>query len=367
MPQKNPTPPRIAALSLELSTANEFRLFPAGEFRARDGRPTDVPTWRMDAQIAQALITQVAAAGVDYVIDYHHQTLYAAQSGQAAPAAGWFGALEWRDGDGLYVVDAKWTERATGFIESDEFRYISPVFTYDQTGAPQVLLHVAITNTPALGNQDALTAAVAASLTLSPEPVPMNEELLEHLRWLLNLPVGATADDISAQLQKLIDQVKGSGAVAVAAAGFDLGAHLASQGQKIASLQAAVPDMTRFVALEAHTALQGELAALQSQVDSAQRNALLEQGLADGRITPATKDYWSTQPTAALSAFLEIAPKIAALQNSQTGGRAPDATQPAADNPKAIAQAALQYQGQQKAIGIQITTAQAVAHVTKGA
>jgi len=101
-------PSRIAALSFEVGADPKcFRLFPAGEFRARDGRPTDAPTWRMDAQIAQHLIDQVAAAGVDYVIDYHHQTLLAEKNGQPAPAAGWFDALEWHEGYGLYAIDVR--------------------------------------------------------------------------------------------------------------------------------------------------------------------------------------------------------------------------------------------------------------------
>ncbi|MQY50758.1 phage protease [Rhodocyclus gracilis] len=100
---------RVAVLTFEVNAAADFRLLPAGEFRARDGRPAEIPAWRMDATIAAALINQVAATGVDFVIDYEHQTLLAEKNGQPAPAAGWFKALEWREGDGLYVVGAKWT------------------------------------------------------------------------------------------------------------------------------------------------------------------------------------------------------------------------------------------------------------------
>jgi hypothetical protein len=34
------------------------------------------------------------------------------------------------------------------------------------------------------------------------------EELLERLRWMLNLPISATAEDIIAELNKLVAQIK---------------------------------------------------------------------------------------------------------------------------------------------------------------
>lgn len=355
---------RIAALAVEVSAAvTEFRVFPVGEFRSRDGRPVDAPHWRMDAEIAAKLVAQVASAGVDTAIDYNHQTLLAEKNGQPAPAAGWFATLEWRENDGLYATGVRWTDRAAEFIEADEYRYISPVFTYDRTGAPLALLHVAITNTPALGNQDAITAAAAASLSLMQEP-PMNEELIEQLRWLLNLPVGATAEDISTQLQKLIDQLRGSGG-AVAAASFDLSAHLVAQGQKIAALQAAAPDLSKFVPLDVHVAQQAELAALQAQLDGAERERLIGAALDDGRITPAVEAYWRDQPVASLQAYLAKATPMAALGRTQSGGKAPAGANEVAAEPRAIADAAIKYQGEQAALGYTISTAQAVAHVTR--
>lgn len=43
------------------------------------------------------------------------------------------------------------------------------------------------------------------------------EELLEQLRWLLNMRIGATAADITTQLQKLIDTIKQDSTVTAAA------------------------------------------------------------------------------------------------------------------------------------------------------
>jgi phage I-like protein len=80
------------------------------------------------------------------VIDYEHQTLNAATNGQPAPAAAWFSTLEWRDGDGLYATDVQWTERAAAMVAAGEYRFLSPVFCFDNHGNVKALLHAALTN-----------------------------------------------------------------------------------------------------------------------------------------------------------------------------------------------------------------------------
>lgn len=140
------------------SPATSFRILPSGRFSAADGRPEGGQGWFIDAKIAYSLIAQARERSNDYVIDYEHQTMITAQNGKPAPAAGWFKNLEWRD-DGLYVVDARWTDAAKQAILAREYRYISPVFTFDLvTGHVQKLVNVAITNHPAL---DGLTDLAA--------------------------------------------------------------------------------------------------------------------------------------------------------------------------------------------------------------
>lgn len=138
--------------------AKEFRLIPAGTFRAIDGRPYGLDGWHLYRDAALRIIRMAADRASDYVIDYEHQTLSVAKNGQAAPAAGWFKRLEWREGDGLFVTDARWTERAKAMIQVKEYRFISPVFTYDITGRVLDVLHAALTNNPAL---DGLTELAA--------------------------------------------------------------------------------------------------------------------------------------------------------------------------------------------------------------
>ncbi len=142
---------RLAALTQSLSeAAHEFRILPAGVFRAKDGRPAHLPGWKIDAEIAQRVIA--ASASVDeLVIDYEHQTINAEKNGQPAPAAGWFKRMVWREGAGLFAVDVQWTDKARAMIAAGEYRYISPVFPYNTvTGEVQKIVGLGLTNNPAL-------------------------------------------------------------------------------------------------------------------------------------------------------------------------------------------------------------------------
>lgn len=193
----------LAACAITVTASNEIQLLPAGPFRATDGRPHDVAHWVIDAALSAEIIAEFAARANRTVVDYEHQTLLTAQNGQPAPAAGWFGKLEWRE-SGLYAIDVEWTERATQMIDGGEYRYISPVFTYNKkTGQVTRLLHAALTNNPALDGMD----AVAASQFFNQEKLNM-DQLLEQLRWLLNMLVTATVDEVISELQKAINQSK---------------------------------------------------------------------------------------------------------------------------------------------------------------
>lgn len=130
--------------------AREFRILPAGVFRAKDGRPAHLPGWKIDAEIAQRVIAASATVD-DMVIDYEHQTINAEKNGQPAPAAGWFKRMVWRDGAGLFAVDVQWTDKAKAMIGAGEYRHISPVFPYNSiTGEVQKIIGLGLTNNPAL-------------------------------------------------------------------------------------------------------------------------------------------------------------------------------------------------------------------------
>lgn len=150
----------IAYLSQGLSsTAPRFRLLPAGVFRATDGRPQNLSGWILDDQDARRIMAAVHSSSDDFVIDYEHQSLNTKDRAAPSPAAGWFRRLEWIAGDGMYVVDARWTAKAVGMVQGQEYRYISPVFRFDtNSGHVLALISAALTNRPALAGLTDLAA-----------------------------------------------------------------------------------------------------------------------------------------------------------------------------------------------------------------
>lgn len=359
----------IAALAFELpagAAPTDFRLLPAGEFRSCDGRPAECAAWVLDDDNAAILVAAAASRESDYVIDYEHQTLLSAQNGQAAPAAAWFKALEWRPGDGIYIIGADWTALAAQRVIDKQYRYVSPVFSYDKaTGRVQKLFHAALTNNPGL---DGLTD-LAALAALIPDPLtqePAMDDLLEQLRWLLNLPVGATAEDILAQLGKLSDQIKAAAPTdAAAAMSFRLAEFIAAQDTAIATLKAAAPDAEKFVAVAALTAVQTELATLKGERQTEKIAALVGDALAAGKLVPAQKAWalaLGETDLAALSAFLDTAQVVFKPGTTQTGGASPGGDADLNDA-SALAARAVEFQQAELKAGRSINSAQAVAHV----
>ena len=177
-------------------------LLPAGEFSGRDGRGPYV------ADAAQ-ILAAFAQGGIPLPIDYEHQSILTETNGQPAPAAGWLTDLAVRDGALWGCVE--WTERASAHIAAREYRFLSPVFCYEQrTGSVVSISGAGLTNTPnlyltALNRRDAY----------SPLEETRMDEMLERLRYLFNLPTLATKEDISAQLEVLISRLKAPETVAM--------------------------------------------------------------------------------------------------------------------------------------------------------
>jgi len=306
MPSQTRSPLAVAALSFELSLAGgepskEFRLFPAGHFRAADGsgRPASPASgWLMNAASAQRLIAAASARQNDYFLDYEHATLTAAQAGQKAPAACWFKQLEWREGDGLYVIAPRFTAVASAHIAALEYRYLSPVFAWDRlTGEILSFFHAALTNNPGL---DGLTDFSALG-ALPPENLSEKEPRMKTLLAALGLAETASEAEALAALNAI----------------------KAKHDTSIATLKSQAPDPAAYVDVATFSAVQGELASLKASAHTAEVEALMAEGLADGRILPAA-DAWArglgAKDVASLRAYLDTAPKVAALQGIQSGG-----------------------------------------------
>lgn len=361
MNRKTNKPP-IAALSLEIKSGQrEQLLIPDGDFRSSDGsgRPSEVPAWRMSALVADRVLSRAKSRSAKIVVDYEHQTLRAAENGKPAPASGRIDRQSLRYESGLGILGAiEWTKRAQEMIDAGEYAYLSPVFPYDdQTGDVLGLMHFALTNDPGM---DGLTVAALSAFSdfLNEEEPHMT--LLQKLLASLGLADNTNEDVALTAVAALKAQAS----------------EVAGLKTNVATLSAQVgaPDPAKFVPIATLSALQGEhadlqgkLAALTAEVSGGKLEKIVADGLAAGKLTPATEGWardLGKKDVAALSAFIAAAPVVVTPGETQSGGQAA-AGDLDLNDASAVALSAQLYQAEMSGKGINITTVQAVAHVSK--
>jgi len=314
-------------------TDDKTRLMPSGTFHAPRGAAVGAGPWNLTAEAAQEIIRLAAARSTDIAIDYEHQTLYAEQNGKPAPASGWVDprSLEFRE-DGLYGK-VNWTAAARAAIEPGpngeppEYLYLSPVFPYDANGVPLDLLHLALTNTPAIDEGAAQLAA--ARMAIAHDVTDDAQEIDTVKREQLIATLGLATDATDEQIDTAIAALKAAKADAEAfrtALGAKDDAKPAEAVAALKASSAAAPvDMTQFVPVAVYQETTQQLAALKANGNTAELDALIKQGLDDGRIPgEATADWLREQGLAACKAHLEGAPSIAALKTTQTQGKPPE-------------------------------------------
>lgn len=338
-----PTTLGLAVLDAALGPSDDgwHQLLPVGPFKARDGRPFDVPGghWLLDKTIATTLINRAKALGQDILIDYDHQTLKVDQNGQPAPAAGWYNGdeIEWREGQGLFIKP-RWTERAAALVAAKEYRFLSAVFPYDAQGRPLELRMTAITNDPGVVGMQALAAlsALPASSLMPIQPGQLatsikEKSMNEHLIALLGklgIQPGAdgqfTAEQGTAALAAL-DTLQASAKKAPeleAALSAEKTALAALKAQTTSVQQGAQVDLAQYVPVATYNALVTQVAALTAQVDTTDAATLIKEARTAGKVVAAEEEYLTAyaaqKGVAALKALLEPRPAIAALTASQT-------------------------------------------------
>lgn len=242
------------------------------------------------------------------VVDYEHQTLKAEKLGEKAPASGWIERASLRYEQGVGILGSiDWNPPAAKLIGDGEYAYLSPVFLYSPDDGEVLLLrHVALTNDPGLDlPQVALRAAVDFDFSTEEEP---QMTLLQQLLASLGLAKETAEADVVAAVVALkakADQVEGLSA-------------------KVAALSSQAPDPAKFVAVETMAALQGQVAALSSQINGDKVTQMVEAALTAGKLLPAQKEWaldLGKSNLAALTAYVEKTPAIAALAGLQTDGK----------------------------------------------
>jgi len=310
--QSNP----IAVCTFKVHPGGEVQLFPAGEFDAPRGSMLGTGPWKTDAQIAAALIAEVSQLTNDITIDYEHQTLSASENGKESPAAGWINpqSLEWREGEGVFAA-AKWTDKAKAYIEADEYRYLSPVFSYSrQSGAVKNLFHVGLVNVAAIDGMDSVSALAAAKFGLN--QTHNEEPQMDEILKLFGLASDAGENDVLAACKAM--QQKNA----------ELQADLTKKDEAIAAAKSGEPDPAKYVPIAMVTNLQTEVAALKESNTEREIEDLVAPAIADGRIRGEENEKWARDlgksDIAALKTFVKNATPVAALKNNQTGGKQPN-------------------------------------------
>lgn len=321
----------LAACSFEITAATSQQIFPAGQFQSSDGQSNavEVGFWNIDADIAKRVIADRVSKKNDLLFDYEHQTLHSEKNGKAAPAAGWAknANLEWIDGEGLFVKDVEWTAKAKQLIQDKEYRYISPVFSYDKkTGAIVSLKHIAITNDPAIDGMQSLVA-----LKHNPNQPVENDmhPLLVELLAAIGITVDPKNDLDYAALTALLDSKDAKTGIASLKASL---AEFATQSTEIAALKAKSGneiDLTQHVPVETYNAVVIEMAALKANNESLTVEQTIEQAQKDGKFIAAGEmDYLKdlgNSNIAALKSTLDGRPQVAAFIGKQTTENKPDA------------------------------------------
>lgn len=285
--------------SVELSDGKApewVELIPAGPtVVGRDGR-----TWLFDDLAHQFVQTNFSSRAIDLPIDWEHATQRRAPKGEEAPAGAWIKQLEIRNGALWGLAD--WTPRGQLQVENKEYRFLSPVFDYDdETKRIVRMVSAALTNIPNLV-MTALNQEQLENVPVKPSP-----ELLK----LLGLPDTATTEQV------------------YTATTIKLNATNQALNSESGNLERFVP-RADYNALESR-AMNAEqaLAEHKKTEHSKAVDAVITAATQAGKITPATVDYHRAmcQDEAGLTrfkAFVDAAPVVADASN--LGGRQPENT-----------------------------------------
>lgn len=286
-------------LSAQPSTEGQapdwIELLPSGPvINGRDGRK-----WLFDELAQQLVDTAFVERGIDMVIDWEHATEKVAPQGEPAPAAGWIDRLEIRSG--ALWGHVTWTPRAGEQVAAREYRFVSPVFDYDDTYRRVLrMVSVGLTNKPnlvltALNHETSETPKMAIPLALAA---------------LLGLDATATDE----QAVAAVTQLK---------------ATATARNSEQPPLDKFVPRGDYELAVSRATNAEQALATRKADEHKAVVEAEIEAALKAGKITPATADYHraACSEQSGLDRFREFvkaAPSVA--DPSDLGDRKPDGT-----------------------------------------
>jgi len=272
------------ALNFELlgsALPERVDLLPAGnKITGRDGRSWHNPN-------PQAVVDWLKQRGCDLVLDFEHASEMKAPAGDPAPAAAWLHDYRVEPDGRLTAALQSWTPAGEAAVLHREYRYISPAVTYDPATMTIVgIVSAGLTNKPnlALKALNHEQQEVPAMLKKILAKLGLSEDATEETA--LNA-IGTMQTDLQTALNSVqtppVDKF-------VPRADYDLALNRAATAEgKIA---------------------QGEKERLEGAIETA-----INQALNDGKIAPASKDYYTAMCRTEggldqFKTFVAAAPKI---------------------------------------------------------
>lgn len=305
------------AVALSADPPEWVMLLPAGEFSGRDGRGP----YRTDAE---SIIAAFGEWGMPLHGDYNHQAIRADEKAGPVPASGWVQELEEREGAIWGRVE--WTQAAAAHISAKEYRYLSPVFSYDPADSRVVALSgFGLTNDPNLY----LSAIHGRQSDTYEQTEETAMSLMDDLRWVLNLPATATESEIAAELDKAKAMITGMGETAMSLetdarlpAILEAVAQYQPPGPEVRTLlQEREPDLSQYVPKAQYDQTAQALHALQQQQHRAQVDALVTAG----KLAPAQKDWALAYASRDPEGFAQFAAAAPVIVSGEAHGQTPPA------------------------------------------
>ena len=225
-------------------------------------RGTDSRAWRFGNAAAVA-----ANFSRRLPVDINHSTEIKAPKGEPSPAVGWIEELQARNG--ALWGRVTWTETGANALKGRDYRFVSPVFTYDRASTDIVrLTSAALVNNPNLP----LALNSAGSVDPSPELAPMS---LKAILVALKLAESATeAEAVNA-------------------------IHALNANLVTATNSAQTPDLAKFVPRADHDAALGRAVNAETALNAVKTtnhqtavNAEIDAAIAAGKVTPASREFY---------------------------------------------------------------------------
>lgn len=297
----------VAALAEGGEPPHRIPLHPYGTFR---GNGKD---FVFDETSLAAIRAQQADRGVDWVLDWHHQTLQQEEGlRDDAPAAGWITDIEVENG-WVYGVVSDWTPKAALAVVEKAYRFVSAVFRHSREGRVLYYHSFGLVNRPGTHYQRMIGLSAdteTVELELEPPSGEKEEPMDERLKALLTA-LGLAEDATQEQTTEALSALQGRAA-------------LGDQTAEIAGLSE-VADTAKNRGVLMALAQQGdntaELASLTAELEEVRGDRterLVTQALSVGKITAPQKDYWLGQAKrdyAGAQAYLNSAPQVVPVES----------------------------------------------------